>query len=169
MTSSWADFQAASPDYAAIVQQRFEKHRHHVLATLRRDGSPRVTGLEVNFRSGELWLGMMPNSRKAQDLRRDPRFALQANPGSGTSMDGGDVRVAGRAVEVTDPPTKARFARDVGEPQPFHLFRVELTEVVRTTVDGDDLVVQIWRPGEPLRVVRRGNDDSPPRSDDAGE
>ncbi|WP_328401805.1 pyridoxamine 5'-phosphate oxidase family protein [Streptomyces sp. NBC_00390] len=166
MTSRWADFQAAEPDCAATAQQRFEKHTHHVLATLRKDGSPRVSGLEVKFSHGELWLGMMPNSRKAQDLRRDPRFAVQANPGSGTSMDGGDVRVSGRAVEVTDPQAKAAFTQEAGEPQPFHLFRAELAEVVRTRVDGDELVVQIWRPGRRLRTLRRGNDDSPPRSDD---
>ncbi|MGW2561330.1 pyridoxamine 5'-phosphate oxidase family protein [Streptomyces sp. NPDC001514] len=165
MTNSWADFQAAEPDFSGTVQQRFEKYTHHVLATLRRDGSPRVSGLEVNFRFGELWLGMMPNSRKAQDLRRDPRFAIHANPGPDASMDDGDVRVGGRAVEVTDPEVTARFQEAVGEPQPFHLFRVELTEVVRTGVEGDELVVQSWRPGQARRTVRRGNDDSPPRDD----
>lgn len=158
MAFSWADFQAAEPDFAETVAQRFAAYTHHVLATLRKDGSPRVTGLEVTFRSGELWLGMMPRSRKAQDLMRDPRFALQANPGSGTDMGGGDVRVGGRAVEVTDPDTVARLAGEVGASQPFHLFRAELTEVVRTSVEGDRLVVQVWHPGEPLRTVSRGND-----------
>ena len=45
---------------------------------------------------------MMPGSLKALDLRRDPRFALQANPGPGTGMGGGDVRISGRAIEVED-------------------------------------------------------------------
>ncbi|MFE7777394.1 pyridoxamine 5'-phosphate oxidase family protein [Streptomyces sp. NPDC057445] len=165
MTFSWADFQAAEPDFAATVQRRFEKYKHHVLATLRRDGAPRVSGLEANFRFGELWLGMMPNSRKALDLLHDPRFALHANPGPDASMDDGDVRVGGRAVEVTDPEAKARFQEAVDEPQPFHLFRVELTEVVGTGVDGDELVVRTWQPGGGLRTIRRGNDDSPPRTE----
>ncbi|MGW7363586.1 pyridoxamine 5'-phosphate oxidase family protein [Streptomyces sp. NPDC054841] len=163
MTFSWTDFQATEPDFAAAVQQRFEKHTHHVLATLRKDGSPRVTGLEVNFRFGELWLGMMPNSRKAVDLRRDPRFAIHANPGVDASMEDGDVRIAGRAVEVTDPEVVARFQAEIGEPQPFHLFRVELAEAVRTAVDGDELVLQTWQPDKALRTIRRANDDSPPR------
>ncbi|MGW1881830.1 pyridoxamine 5'-phosphate oxidase family protein [Streptomyces sp. NPDC001970] len=165
MGNSWTDFSEAEPDFAATVQQRFEQYTHHVLATLRKDGSPRVTGLEVNFRFGELWLGMMPNSRKALDLRRDPRFAIHANPGAGASMEDGDVRVAGRAVEVTDPEVMARFQEAVEAPQPFHLFRVEPTEVVRTGVEGDELVVRSWRPGRGLRTVRRGNDDSPARPD----
>ncbi|MFF0064830.1 pyridoxamine 5'-phosphate oxidase family protein [Streptomyces sp. NPDC005279] len=156
MTSStWADFRTAEPDFAETVQQRFQQYRHHVLATLRKDGSPRVTGLEVAFRFGEMRLGMMPDSRKAQDLRRDPRFAVHANPGPDDSMADGDVRIGGRAVEVTDPLVIGRFVAEVGPPQPFHLFRVELGEVVRTSVEGDDLFVRSWRPGQAVRTVSR--------------
>ncbi|BDD74277.1 pyridoxamine 5'-phosphate oxidase family protein [Streptomyces sp. SID7813] len=153
---NWAGFAAAEPGLAGTVEARFGAYPHHVLATLRKDGSPRTAGLEVRFLTGELWLGMMPDSLKALDLRRDPRFALQANPGDGTGMGGGDVRIAGRAVEVEDPRTKAGYVREVEPPEPFHLFRTELTEVVRTRVEDDKyLVVEIWQPGRPLRTVRR--------------
>ncbi|WP_193783158.1 pyridoxamine 5'-phosphate oxidase family protein [Streptomyces sp. E5N91] len=153
---NWAGFAAAEPGLAGTVEARFGAYPHHVLATLRKDGSPRTAGLEVRFLTGELWLGMMPASLKALDLRRDPRFALQANPGDGTGMGGGDVRIAGRAVEVEDPRTKAGYVREVEPPEPFHLFRTELTEVVRTRVEDDKyLVVEIWQPGRPLRAVRR--------------
>ncbi|GGL75406.1 pyridoxamine 5'-phosphate oxidase [Streptomyces fumigatiscleroticus] len=153
---NWAAFTAAEPDFARTAEKRFTAYTHHVLATLRKDGSPRTTGLEVRFLLGELWLGMMPHSLKALDLRRDPRFALQANPGQGTGLGGGDIRIAGRAVEVEDPETKGAYVEEVGPPQPFHLFRTELTEVVRTYVEDDRyLVVQVWRPGEPVRTLRR--------------
>jgi hypothetical protein len=110
----------------------------------------------VRFLDGELWLGMMPGSLKALDLRRDPRFALQANPGEGTSMGGGDVRISGRAIEVEDGATKSGYVEEVAPPEPFHLFRTELTEVVRTSVEDDKhLVLHIWKPGEPLRTIRR--------------
>ncbi len=159
MTStSWADFRAAEPDFADTVRKRFEQYKHHVLATLRKDGSPRVTGLEVDFRLDEPLLGMMPNSRKALDLRRDPRFSLQANPGPDAEMADGDVRISGRAVEVTDPALLARFVDEAQPPEPFHLFRAELAEVVRTGIDGEELVVQVWRPGHALRTIRRGNE-----------
>lgn len=160
---TWSAFEAAEADFAATVRERFGQYTHHVLATLRKDGSPRLSGIEADFRAGELWLGMMPHSRKALDVRRDPRFALLANPGDGTSMGGGDVRVSGRAVEITDPPTLEWYAREVGMPLPFHVFRVELTEVVRTAVEGDDLVLRTWAPGRALRTIRRGTDDAPPR------
>ncbi|MET7270156.1 pyridoxamine 5'-phosphate oxidase family protein [Streptomyces flaveolus] len=152
----WAFFTSAEPGFAALVEARFGAYRHHTLATLRRDGSPRTTGLEVRFLGGELWLGMMPGSLKALDLRRDPRFALQANPGEGTGMDGGDVRICGRAVEVDDPETKGAYVKEVEPPEPFHLFRTELTEVVRTYVEDDTyLVTQVWKPGEPVRTLQR--------------
>ncbi|WP_320779205.1 pyridoxamine 5'-phosphate oxidase family protein [Streptomyces sp. CRN 30] len=185
-SAAWSSFAAVEPTLAAIVERRFGAYRHHVLATLRRDGSPRTSGLEVRIQGGELWLGMMPGSLKALDLRRDPRFALQANPGPGTDMYGGDVRIAGRAVEVPDGPAKAEYVEEVEPPQPFHLFRTELTEVTRTyvedakaardaqdtqdtqdtqdakhTADAEDvgeeayLVVEVWKPGEPLRTVKR--------------
>ncbi|MGX1118578.1 hypothetical protein RKD37_003941 [Streptomyces ambofaciens] len=153
---NWAGFAAAEPALADTVEARFGAYTHHVLATLRKDGSPRTTGLEVRFLGGELWLGMMPDSLKALDLRRDPRFALQANPGDGTGMGGGDVRIAGRAVEVEDARTRAGYAEEVEPPEPFHLFRTELTEVVRTRVEDDKyLVVEIWQPGQPVRTIRR--------------
>ncbi|MFD5202368.1 pyridoxamine 5'-phosphate oxidase family protein [Streptomyces sp. NPDC058375] len=152
---SWGGFAAAEPEFADTVRSRFRLYKHHVLATLRKDGSPRVTGLEADFRFGELLLGMMPDSRKALDLRRDPRFAFHANPGPDAEMNDGDVRVSGRAVEITDPEVIARFIEEAIPPEPFHLFRAELTEVVRIGLDGDFLVVQSWRPGQPLRTVRR--------------
>lgn len=153
---NWAAFSTAEPDLAKTVEARFAAFTHHVLATLRKDGSPRTTGLEVRFLNGELWLGMMPDSIKALDLRRDPRFALQANPGEGTGMGGGDVRISGRAIEVEDPETKAKYSEEVEPPEPFHLFRTELTEVVRTYVEDDKyLVVQVWKPGEPVRTLKR--------------
>ncbi|MFG3248334.1 pyridoxamine 5'-phosphate oxidase family protein [Streptomyces sp. NPDC048187] len=153
---NWAGFAAAEPALAGTVEARFGAHTHHVLATLRKDGSPRTTGLEVRFLNGELWLGMMPGSLKALDLRRDARFALQANPGSGADLGGGDVRIAGRAVEVEDPAVKAGYVKEVEPPEPFHLFRTELTEVVRISVEDDAyLVVEIWQPGQPVRTIRR--------------
>ncbi|MFJ8886307.1 pyridoxamine 5'-phosphate oxidase family protein [Streptomyces sp. NPDC102402] len=161
--SSWQDFRAAEPAFADTVRTRFQQYRHQVLATLRADGSPRVTGLEVSFLMDAMWFGMMPNSRKALDLRRDPRFAIQANPGPDAEMADGDIRVSGRAVEVTAPDTLARFVDEAAPPEPFLLFRADPTEVVSTGLDGDDLVVRVWRPGHPLRTLRRAADDSPVR------
>lgn len=166
--SSWFAVHEAQPTFATEVESRFGRSQHgvhHVLGTLRADGSPRLSGLEVDFRDGELWLGMMANSRKALDLRRDPRFSLFAEPGDPTGERFCDVRIAGRAAEVTDPAVLRWYTGELPEghvPELFHLFRAEVTEIVRYSLEIPYWVVEHWRPGRPLRKVRRGNDDTPP-------
>lgn len=49
-----------------------------LLGTIRADGSPRVSPIGVFFVAEELVVGVMANSGKAGDLRRDPRIALQS-------------------------------------------------------------------------------------------
>lgn len=43
-TNNWAAFEKAEPEFAEAVRARFAQFPHHVLATLRKDGSPRLTG-----------------------------------------------------------------------------------------------------------------------------
>jgi len=162
--ATWGEFSRAAPELASSVERFFHAHPHKVLATLRRDGSPRVSGIETVLRVGELWLGGMPDARKFADLRRDPRLALHS--GSTDPPDWtGDAKISGRAVEVTDAPTLADFAAAAGtEPGPspevgqFELFRVEISAaaVVRLGEPADHLLIESWRPGsEVRRDVRR--------------
>ncbi len=109
---AWSDVERAAPDLAAAVRARFEAHRHKVLATLRADGSPRLSGIETTFKDGELWLGMMPDSRKVQDLRRDPRLALHTPPAD-ADLTEPDARISGRAVEATEPDAMARLVEEM--------------------------------------------------------
>ncbi|MEY9213294.1 pyridoxamine 5'-phosphate oxidase family protein [Thermobifida halotolerans] len=152
--TTWESFAAEAPGLAAAVRARFEANKHHVLATLRRDGSPRVSGTEVAFHGADLTLGSMPGAVKALDLRRDGRFALHANPGD-SSMEGGDAKLSGIAVEVTDPGELEAFRTHGVPPGPFHLFRLDLREAVLTSVADDTLVIDTWREGAGLRRFRR--------------
>lgn len=63
---------------------------------------------------------------------------------------------------MTDPAVLAWYAGETKPPEPFHLFRAELTEVVRTYVEDPHIVLETWCPGGPLRVIRRGNGAEPP-------
>jgi hypothetical protein len=156
-TATWGTFATDAPELAAAVEARLAATKHHVLASLRRDGAPRVSGTEVVLKSPDLLLGSMPDAVKAKDLQRDPRFALHANPGDG-SMDGGDAKLTGLAVEVTDPDEIAVLMDDVtAPPGPMHLFRLQLTEVVVTSLhpDGDRLVIELWRPGQGVKRTER--------------
>lgn len=153
--ATWQRFDEEAPRLAALVLARFTTQRHHVLATLRKDGSPRVSGTEIRLRDGELTLGSMPDALKAHDLRRDGRFALHAHPGDG-SMDGGDAKVAGLAVEITDPAELRAFEEPGRPPGPFHAFRLDLREAVLTEIEGGDhLLIRRWTPGRPVQEFRR--------------
>lgn len=145
--ATWETFEKEALDLASAVRARFEAEKHHVLATIRADGSPRASGTEVLFRSGEAVVGSMWQARKALDLQRDPRFAIHANPGQGSQMASGDAKISGLAVEVTDDDEKAAYVDAADPPGPSHYFLLDLQEAVLTTVEGDKLLVQLWRPG----------------------
>jgi hypothetical protein len=48
--ATWNDVKKAAPDLAVAVQRSFDAHIHKTLATLRADGSPRISGQEASFR-----------------------------------------------------------------------------------------------------------------------
>lgn len=153
--TSWHEFAAAEQELASSVRARFEWTEHHVLATLRRDGSPRVSGTEVVFWRDDVYLGSMWHALKALDLVRDGRFSIHSNPG-GPEMAGGDSKLVGVAHEV-DEAEKAEFEAELQPPTPFQLFRLSLTEVVHTSMNesGDGILVHLWRPGAGIRTVER--------------
>lgn len=88
----WGRLEEQVPEFVERIRSRFESHIHAVLATLRRDGSPRLSGMEAPIRDGHLWLGMMPSSLKAADLHRDPRFSLHSSPDT-EELPLGDARI----------------------------------------------------------------------------
>jgi hypothetical protein len=148
--TSWGEFAAAEPEFAERVLQRFTSRKHSTLATLRRDGSPRISGTEVVFESGELSMGMMPGSRKARDLQRDARLALHSPtsdaPEDDPSSWAGEAKISGRAIEVLQP-----------EGQDDHRFTVDVIEVVLTCVGepADHLLIESWHPGRGREQRRR--------------
>ena len=130
----------------------FDLRRHKTLATIRRDGSPRISGIELEFVDGHVVMGMMPGSVKGADLRRDPRMVVHAASDDPPTEDAsawlGDAKIAGRAVEVAGEPSG----------QPSNRFRIEIAEVVLTRVGqpADHLVIESWHPGRGLeRRMRR--------------
>ena len=149
--TSWGEFESAEPEFAALVRRVLDRSVGKILATVRADGSPRVSGIELAFDGGELTFGSMPRARKGADLRRDPRFALHSAPAEQTGdppgMGEGDVKLAGLAV-----PVGALDGEAEGDG-----FRVDLREVTWTGLNDarDRLVVRWWRPGEGMRRIER--------------
>lgn len=153
---TWARFQEAEPGLAASVRERFESHRHAVMATLRRDGAPRLSGMEAPIRDGHLWLAMDDTSRKTQDLRRDARFSIHSAPDD-ERLVLGDARVDGRAVPALQPEVSLfvkghRFP--IEDTSSMALFRADITGVVLARVVDRGLLVTSWTPAGGLRETR---------------
>ncbi|WP_214407967.1 pyridoxamine 5'-phosphate oxidase family protein [Pseudonocardia lacus] len=148
--ATWKDVEDAEPEFAERVRKIFDAGENKIIATIRADGSPRVSGIEAQFRDGELTFGSMPNARKGADLRRDPRFALHApspDPPADRTTWAGDAKLSGRAVRVGP----------LTEGPDGELFRADIDEVVVTRLNDSAtmLVIESWRPGGRLRRVER--------------
>ena len=146
--ASWSTLEAEAPELSALARGFLDARVHKTLATLRRDGSPRISGTEVIFSAGELWLGSMWQSFKALDLRRDPRFALHS--GSEDPPDWtGDAKLAGRLDEVSDLTRKTTIIGSDAPAESSHLFCADITElvVVRLGDPPDHLIIESWHAG----------------------
>jgi hypothetical protein len=148
--ASWGEVRRDAPDFAGRVQAAFTRNKHMTLATVRRDGSPRISGTEIQFVGDDVLVGMMARSRKALDLLRDPRIAIHgptADPPEENRDWVGEAKLAGRAVAVpSDDPD-----------DDSHAFRIDVTEVVFTHLNdaGDRLAIESWHPARGVQVVER--------------
>jgi hypothetical protein len=140
---SWSKIEQDSPDFALRVRGCFDAGTNKTLATLRRDGAPRISASETEFSSdGEITVGMMSGSTKLLDVRRDPRIALHSptlqppkdDPGSGL----GDAKMSGSLIEIR-PPADTPY-------EGAGFFKLDITEVVLTYVGtpADHLVIESW-------------------------
>ena len=153
---AWRSIEEAEPAFAGRVRRLFDAGRHKTIATVRADGSPRISGIECEFVDGELRFGSMSGARKGADLQRDARFALHGptfHPEEGKEGEWpGEAKIAGRAV-----PAGPVVADGEGEEADGELFIADITEVVVTGLNPEAtmLVVESWTPERGLRRVER--------------
>lgn len=145
--ATWQEFVEEVPEFAARVHARLEAHKHKTLATLRRDGSPRISGIESEIEGGELHFGSMWRAVKALDLLRDPRFALHSGSHDPPAWEG-DAKVAGTVrAEVRESSGNGRY----------HLFTADIQEAVLVGLNEtrDKLVIESWHQGRGLTRTER--------------
>ena len=154
--ATWSEIEAAEPEFADRVRTLLEAGRHKTIATLRADGSPRISGIECEFADGQLRFGSMTGARKGADLNRDPRFALHGptfHPVEGKESEWpGEAKVAGRAV-----PAGPVTADGEGEAPDGEMFVADITELVITGLNAEatKLVVESWTPERGLHRIER--------------
>jgi hypothetical protein len=150
--ASWAEVEARAPELAARVRRRFAMGVNKTIATLRKDGGPRISASELEFKDGELTLGMMGGSMKLLDVRRDPRIAVHCPTVDAPENERdwpGDAKLAGVVVEIPAPPDNT--IEGAG------FFRIDLAEVVLTYLGepADHLIVESWHPGRGVERRKR--------------
>lgn len=140
--ASWRRVRDEAPELAASVRARFAANLHHVIGTVRADGAPRLSGTELQI-DDEVWLGMMPGSRKLEDVRRDPRVEIHSAPLE-EDLREGDAKLAGRLLDAGPV-----------EGQPGSAFTLDIERVGLVRVVDDELVITTWTPGGGVRTIRR--------------
>lgn len=143
---SWKELAAGSPELAAFGQKRFASEVAY-LATVKKDGAPRVHPVTPIVGEGRLFLFMEPTSPKGHDLRRDGRYALHcsvADSGGGQ----GEFLITGRARFLEDPESRS-VAVEHASYNPadrYILFELDIDTAFATEYDDDGVPTRRhWR------------------------
>jgi hypothetical protein len=161
---SWQAFADEAPRIAEVFLRRHAATGNLcLLATLRSDGSPRISPMEPRITRGQLVLVGMPGTRKFRDLARDPRFSLHTATVD-TYVSDGDAKVWGEARNVQDPDLHKAFADELFEASGFDLrgqafdpfYVADLAGASAVAFEDGQLTITIWRPGQGERAQPLG-------------
>jgi Pyridoxamine 5'-phosphate oxidase len=150
---NWTEFAQAAPGLAGLFHERLSKTGLALIGTIRKDGTPRISPLEAEVFEGELLLGMMWQSRKALDLIRDPRCLVHTVVSNKDGTEG-EVKLRGRAIDVTDKGRRQRSAQHTFDTtgwrpeEPYHLFWLDIENAAYIKFSGNgDQTIKTWRKG----------------------
>jgi len=149
----WGEFKSYAPELAAMGEERFDRTGLVLVATLRKNGWPRISPVEPLISDGHLYLGMMWQSRKALDLLRDPRCTVHSTISDRHGSEG-EFKVYGRAVGILDLETRRRYSEalyeKIGfkpeEPE-YHLFSIDIDSAAFAIIQDKEWHRKIWRAG----------------------
>jgi len=166
--ASFSDVQNVEPDLADRARAILTSTTNAVLGTIRRDGSPRLSGADPYFHDGQLRIWSMPRARKGEDLRRDPRLALHSIPwdsrqlrDGATDVGAADAKVSGTATATTDPGEVSAFRawltseRGFEPPEDWDLFTIDIDALTVISADSGQLVIDRWSITDGRQTIRR--------------
>lgn len=155
----WRDLEEAAPEIARLGKERLEHARVGLLATLRKDGSPRISPVEPYFVDGDLLFGAMAWTLKVRDLDRDPRCTLHSAV-TGPNAGEGELKLYGRATDAAD---ELRDACEngwwTGRPrESARVFSLDIDEASFVTWDYErgEMMVRRWSREDGFRTATRG-------------
>jgi uncharacterized pyridoxamine 5'-phosphate oxidase family protein len=142
---SWNTFESQSPEIAEFGKTRLHGKVAY-LATIRKDGSPRVHPFTPIIGEGHFFVFMESTSPKGLDLRRDDHYSVHCSV-TDTSGESGEVMVTGRAKFIEDPDLRALAVKLA----PYHpaeryvLFEFDVENVVMTEYKEGQAVRKRWK------------------------
>ena len=142
---SWKYLAGQQPELAAFGVERLNG-RVAYLATVRKDGSPRLHPLTPIIGQGHLFVFMEPTSPKGYDLQRDGRYAIHCSV-SDTSGTSGEFVVTGRAHLIDDPEIRplAVSLAAYAPAERYILFEFDVESAASTIYPEDRPVRQFWK------------------------
>jgi hypothetical protein len=156
----WADFAAAAPELAAQGRALIERFGFVLAGTIRADGTPRISPVEAHLVGSDLMLVMIPGTRKAHDVRRDPRIVLQS-PVTEAAEPGAEFKLRGRAVEVSNDTARQATANAIETvsgwrpPRTWLFVAVVMQAAAYVAWSGEEMTLTCWDSGHGLRGPER--------------
>jgi hypothetical protein len=160
LMATWAEFATARPDMAELLKGILEWIPITYLATVRRNGDPRVHPVCPTFADGRMFIAVNETSPKRLDLANDGRFAMHALPGKWREVEGrkiGDDEfyITGRARRVDGSEVRAAIRAAAGHEVNAQdwLFGFDIKTAMtayweKVGQPGTYAVRQFWRDGE---------------------
>src|SRR5512147_1616230 len=145
MPMSWNILETQAPEMAEFGRIRFQGGVAY-LATLRKDGSPRLHPFTPIIGEGHFFVFMEPTSPKGHDLRRDGRFAIHCSV-TDTSGESGEVILTGKAKLIQDLELHALAVKicPYKPAERYILFEFDVESAVTTEYPAGDPVHKHWK------------------------
>ena len=142
---TWKILEEQQPELAAFGAERLNGQVAY-LATVRKDGSPRVHPMTPIIGQGHLFVFMEPTSPKGHDLQRDGRYAIHCavSDNSGAS---GEFSITGHAHLIDNAELRA-LAVSLASYAPadrYILFEFDIESAASTIYPDDRPVRHFWK------------------------
>lgn len=108
--ATWGEFAKAEPEMAKVLRKSLDWIPITYLATVRRDGAPRLHPICPIIGSGRMFVAVSETSPKRYDLKNDGRYAMHSLPDKRDD----EFYMTGRVRMIEDAATRDLVAASAG-------------------------------------------------------
>lgn len=150
---SWREFEARAPRMASLGFERLNRKVAY-LATIKKDGAPRLHPVTPFIGNGMLFIFTEPSSPKIRDLHRDGRYALHCSVDRKEGELLKEFLITGTTIIITDSSARAAAAKIAASPVVAHnyvLFEFQVQKVLAVEYDDSGKrTIQRWKQGDQI-------------------